>query len=65
MFNGGQLDAFPAGAAFSLETDYLPTAVASRRFDLFVTSGKFIDIGVPEDYERAQNELAGFFPLES
>jgi D-glycero-alpha-D-manno-heptose 1-phosphate guanylyltransferase len=58
ILNRGQLDGYPAGTAFSLETDYLPIAVISTRFDLYVTTGKFIDIGIPEDYERAQNELA-------
>lgn len=28
------------------------------RFDGFVTHGHFIDIGVPDDYARAQIELA-------
>jgi D-glycero-alpha-D-manno-heptose 1-phosphate guanylyltransferase len=52
------LDNFKAGEAFSLETHYLIPHVASERFDLFTTQGKFIDIGVPEDYARAQTELA-------
>lgn len=55
----GQLDAFPLHTAFSLETDYLASVVAEDPFDLFVTSGHFIDIGVPEDFMRAQTELAG------
>jgi D-glycero-alpha-D-manno-heptose 1-phosphate guanylyltransferase len=59
IFNQGQLDGYPAGAVFSLETDYLPMAVTNTRFDLYVTRGKFIDIGIPGDYERAQRELAG------
>jgi D-glycero-alpha-D-manno-heptose 1-phosphate guanylyltransferase len=60
IFNQGQLDGYSAGAVFSLETDYLPMAVKSTRFDLYVTRGKFIDIGIREDYERAQAELARF-----
>jgi D-glycero-alpha-D-manno-heptose 1-phosphate guanylyltransferase len=45
-------------AAFSFEQDYLARcAAASLR--VFVTNGLFIDIGVPEDYRRAQTELAG------
>lgn len=55
----GILDAFQAGQAFSLETDFLAKIAGSRRLDLFVTDGQFIDIGVPEDYARAQRELAG------
>lgn len=53
------LDAFAVGQAFSLETDYLAKAVGMQRTDYFVTKGHFIDIGVPEDYARAQSELAG------
>jgi D-glycero-alpha-D-manno-heptose 1-phosphate guanylyltransferase len=53
------LDDFAPGQPFSLEADFLARAVAQRRFDLFVTNGQFIDIGVPEDYARAQTELAG------
>jgi D-glycero-alpha-D-manno-heptose 1-phosphate guanylyltransferase len=45
-------------AAFSFEQDFLacrpPMSVR-----VFVTEGQFIDIGVPEDYLRAQSELAG------
>lgn len=52
------LDDFPLGKPFSLETDFLEKAVLPRRFDLFVTHGHFIDIGVPDDYMRAQIELA-------
>lgn len=53
------LDGFMPGQPFSLETDFLAKAVTARRFDLFVTNGYFIDIGIPEDYARAQTELAG------
>jgi len=49
---------FALGQPFSLEADYLPQAVKARRFDVFVTHGQFIDIGVPDDYARAQTELA-------
>jgi len=55
----GALDAFPLGQNFSLETEYLAKELNSIHFDGFVTRGGFIDIGVPEDYSRAQIELAG------
>lgn len=58
IFNRGQLDHFDLNAAFSLETDYLAKAVSETPIDLFVTAGQFIDIGVPEDFLRAQTELA-------
>ncbi len=53
------LNGFEMGQVFSLETDFLSKAVETRQFDLFVTQGHFIDIGIPEDYARAQIELAG------
>lgn len=53
------LDEFPFGGTFSLEADFLAKAVTQQRFDVFVTKGQFIDIGIPEDFVRAQTELAG------
>lgn len=53
------LNDFAFGQQFSLETDFLAKTVGMQRMDLFVTNGHFIDIGVPEDYARAQLELAG------
>jgi D-glycero-alpha-D-manno-heptose 1-phosphate guanylyltransferase len=55
---GDILAGFAFGRPFSLETDFLAKAVGTQRFDLFVTKGHFIDIGVPDDYARAQTELA-------
>ena len=52
------LNDFTLGQPFSLEADFLAKAVDKSRFELFVSSGHFIDIGVPEDYARAQIELA-------
>jgi len=53
------LEAFPLGQNFSIETEYLAKELGRIYFDGFVTCGRFIDIGVPEDYARAQIELAG------
>ena len=50
---------FPNDDAFSLEHDFLAEAVRRLPFRLFISQGYFIDIGVPEDYARAQMELAG------
>lgn len=58
VFNRSQLDAYALNTPFSLERDYLGEAVTRERFDLFMTQGKFIDIGTPEDLARAQRELA-------
>ncbi len=46
--------------SFSFEADFLAPHAAELAFEVFVTQGLFIDIGVPEDYRRAQTELAGF-----
>jgi D-glycero-alpha-D-manno-heptose 1-phosphate guanylyltransferase len=45
--------------AFSIEIDFIARELATRRFNVFVTQGHFIDIGLPEDFYRAQNELSG------
>ena len=58
LFPTNILDRFAPGQPFSLETDLLAKSVGKRGFDLFVSKGQFIDIGSPEDYARAQIELA-------
>jgi D-glycero-alpha-D-manno-heptose 1-phosphate guanylyltransferase len=50
---------FPLNHVFSIETDYLVSEVAHGMVEVFVTKGVFIDIGIPEDYYRAQTLLAG------
>jgi D-glycero-alpha-D-manno-heptose 1-phosphate guanylyltransferase len=49
---------FPVNQPFSIETDYLVPEVARAMVEVFVTKGMFIDIGIPEDYLRAQTLLA-------
>lgn len=43
---------------FSFETDYLEKYYQERRMFGLVQDKYFIDIGIPEDFERAQLELA-------
>ena len=43
---------------FSFEKDYLEQLYKERKFFGCVSDTYFIDIGIPEDYERAQTELA-------
>jgi D-glycero-alpha-D-manno-heptose 1-phosphate guanylyltransferase len=57
LFPVNLLDAFEVGKPFSLERDFLAHAVKRQPFQLYVTHGNFIDIGVPEDFARAQTEL--------
>lgn len=56
------LDGLDLPDRFSFETDYLPQAVQRQAFRAHVSLGYFIDIGVPDDYARAQTELAGRWP---
>jgi D-glycero-alpha-D-manno-heptose 1-phosphate guanylyltransferase len=44
----------PAGETFSFEQQLLVPKVRELRPRAFLTEGRFIDIGIPEDYERAQ-----------
>ncbi len=53
------LDDFSLGQPFSIETEFFIKYLQRIRFDGFITHGRFIDIGVPEDYVLAQTELAG------
>lgn len=43
--------------AFSFEKDYLENAYSNEIIKPYISGGYFIDIGVPEDYYRAQAEL--------
>lgn len=42
---------------FSFEKDYLEKRYTQRTMVGLVQDAYFIDIGIPEDYERAQREL--------
>lgn len=45
------------GKAFSFEQDYMQQVVHNHIFKNFESDANFIDIGIPEDYERAQHIL--------
>lgn len=51
------LDHFPPNKPFSIETDFFAHAVKQQPLALFETRGHFLDIGIPEDYAKAQLEL--------
>lgn len=53
-----ELKNFPLQTAFSFESEYLAKKVLDTPFNLFITQGDFIDIGIPEDYAKAQLLLA-------
>ena len=42
---------------FSFEKDYLEKFVSEKKMHGLIQNEYFIDIGIPEDYERAQHEL--------
>lgn len=42
---------------FSLETDIFKEFVSKIQIHAFLTDAFFLDIGIPEDYQRAQSEL--------
>jgi len=43
---------------FSFETDLLPTLLNTKKIMGYPDTAYFIDIGIPEDYARAQQELS-------
>jgi D-glycero-alpha-D-manno-heptose 1-phosphate guanylyltransferase len=47
----------PLPRKFSFEKDYLETFTGSRRIYGLPQDRYFIDIGIPEDYARAQSEI--------
>tara|TARA_Y200000002_G_scaffold129710_1_gene106881 strand:+ start:211 stop:912 length:702 start_codon:yes stop_codon:yes gene_type:complete len=42
---------------FSFESEYLPSAINLTKFISYEIDSYFIDIGIPEDYQKAQTEL--------
>ena len=47
---------------FSIEIDFFAPEIARLRPAAYVVDGFFLDIGLPEDYDRAQVELSEFLP---
>jgi D-glycero-alpha-D-manno-heptose 1-phosphate guanylyltransferase len=59
MLNRRLLDDFPMPVKFSFEKDLLEPNIGRIRPVAFQSNAYFIDMGVPEDYERAQSEIGG------
>ena len=53
------LQQIPAGQPFSFEQQLLVPRVREIRPLAYQTKGRFIDIGIPEDFERAQQMFGG------
>jgi D-glycero-alpha-D-manno-heptose 1-phosphate guanylyltransferase len=55
--NTSAFQSIPWPEKFSMETDFLQAYHQQLPFYGFVASAYFLDIGIPEDYQRAQQEL--------
>ncbi len=71
LINGGvyvvdrkKLDMASLGAKFSFEKDVLEPLSGEGIIDASVQDRYFIDIGIPEDFERAQYELPEYFSVK-
>ena len=65
LINGGiylidrkLFDKYPQPQKFSFEKDLMTKCYTQEMFYGMPSDGYFIDIGIPEDYARAQRELA-------
>lgn len=45
---------------FSMEQEYFEKYCSQKQLEGFIDEGYFIDIGIPEDYDKAQEELQSF-----
>ena len=45
---------------FSFEKDFLEGYILNNAMEIYKATGKFIDIGIPEDYKKSQMLLKGF-----
>ena len=57
MINRALFDKYPQPKKFSFEKDLMEKYYTREMFFAMPSDGYFIDIGIPEDYARAQNEL--------
>jgi D-glycero-alpha-D-manno-heptose 1-phosphate guanylyltransferase len=62
IFNQNVFERFELPSKFSLEANFFQPYVNNRlALTAFISNEYFIDIGVPEDYYKSQQELRGFF----
>lgn len=57
LFENKLFSIIPIGRPVSLEKEVFPRLLLKKRLFGFVTGGYFLDIGVPDDFRRAQSEL--------
>jgi len=65
LINGGSywvnkdiIELLPKTEKYSFEKDFLEVSVSKKYLGGYISDGLFIDIGIPEDYERAQQIFA-------
>jgi len=56
--NRNILEVLPKAEKYSFEKDFLEVSVQKNYLAGYISDGLFIDIGIPEDYERAQQIFA-------
>lgn len=59
LLGKNSLAGFDLNEQFSIETDFFQKEVALSEVEAFEAKGMFIDIGIPDDYFRAQSMLFG------
>ena len=56
--NKALLEEMPTQEKFSFESEVLEKKVTQNKLGGYISQGLFIDIGIPEDYARAQEIFA-------
>jgi D-glycero-alpha-D-manno-heptose 1-phosphate guanylyltransferase len=63
LFEKKLINSITSREQVSLEKEVLPRLLLKKRLFGFVTDGYFLDIGVPNDFRRAQSELPERFRI--
>ena len=63
LFEKKLLRSIPPRRQVSLEKEVLPRLLLKKRLFGFVADGFFLDIGVPDEFRRAQSELPERFRI--
>lgn len=57
LFNKEIIEKFKVGSKFSFEKDFLEKEVSRLKFGACISDNYFIDIGIPEEYQKAQQDF--------
>lgn len=60
MFNAGLLKNIDLPTKFSIEKDVFEKMLAEIKISGFISTNYFLDIGIPEDYRKAQDDFKRF-----